>query len=101
MLCGINTSGTYIPPSTPQMVFIIEAVPFALIVLKVKNTLIIEIDDVIIAPSNKATKNKPNEAKLVGNISLMLLGSRKATVKRGTQRIIVPDSLKPRCSAYH
>ena len=93
MLCGMKTSGTYIPPRRPQTVLIIVAVPFADIVLNVRNTASIEIDEVIIAPIIRATINRPNEDRLTGSINLMLLGSKKATVSRGKQRMIVPESL--------
>ena len=71
----MNTSGTYIPPRTPQTVFIIDAVPFAESVLKVKNTVIIDIAEVIKAPSSNATANNKNEVMFVGNINLMLFGN--------------------------
>ena len=89
----MKTSGTYIPPSMPQIVFIIVAVPFPDKVLNVKKTLIIEMVDVMIAAISRASVNSKNDVKLVGNINLMLLGSKNATIVKGTQRINVAESL--------
>ena len=89
----MNTNGTYIPPKTPQMVLQMDNVPFAESVLKVKNTVIIEIAEVINAPRIRAITNNPNAAKLVGSINLMLGGNKNATVARGTHLMIVPANL--------
>ena len=89
----MNTSGTYIPPSTPQIVLTMLAVPFADIVLKVKNTVIIEIEEVINAPIKRAMANNIKDAKLAGSINLILGGNKNATIVNGTQRISVAESL--------
>ena len=89
----MNINGTYIPPRTPQTVLVMDRVPFADSVLKVRKTVIIDIAEVINAPSNKARTNNMKAVKLVGNINLMLGGIKNATIANGTHRISVADNL--------